>query len=76
MSYPSPLRANDRYTFFENNAPFDRYPITTSLGASSDPPYSGGRDITNLDTADIFYRPDPTLAFIGLRESVAPDESG
>lgn len=56
------------YPFFKG-APFDKYPVTTSVAAvEGDIPAAGGHDIINLNTSDTFYVPDPTLAFIGLRE--------
>lgn len=56
------------YPFF-NGAPFLKYPVTKSL-APAEPglPAAGGQTITNLTPDDVFYAPDPTLAFIGLRE--------
>lgn len=58
------------YPFFpDNKAPWDKYPVTTALAtASNGLPRAGGQDIRNLNTSDTFYEPDPTLAFIGLRE--------
>lgn len=56
------------YPFFDG-PPFDKYPVTTSLAPAEDGiPAAGGQTITNLTPADVFYKPDPTLAFIGLRE--------
>jgi hypothetical protein len=56
---------------FATKAPFDSHPLTTSLAAAQDGlPPAGGQDIRNLNNTDTFYVPDPTLALIGLRESL------
>lgn len=54
---------------FLNRAPFDKYPVTSSIAAAEgDIPAAGGHDIINLTPSDTFYAPDPTLALIGLRK--------
>ncbi|BEI82730.1 hypothetical protein CcaverHIS002_0305980 [Cutaneotrichosporon cavernicola] len=58
---------------FATKAPFDEYPLTTSLAAAEDGlPAAGGQDILNLNNTDTFYVPDPTLALIGLHYQVNP----
>ncbi|GMK56537.1 hypothetical protein CspeluHIS016_0303770 [Cutaneotrichosporon spelunceum] len=58
---------------FATKAPFDEYPLTTSLAAAQDGlPAAGGQDIRNLNNTDTFYVPDPTLALIGLHYQVNP----
>ncbi|BEJ13558.1 hypothetical protein CspHIS471_0307320 [Cutaneotrichosporon sp. HIS471] len=58
---------------FATKAPFDKYPLTTSLAPAEDGlPAAGGQDIRNLNNTDTFYVPDPTLALIGLHYQVNP----
>lgn len=56
------------YPFFDGE-PFLEKPVTKSLAPAEEGlPAAGGQTITNLTPDDVFYEPDPTLAFIGLRE--------
>ena len=60
------------YPFF-SRAPFDKHPVTQPLaGEEGGLPRAGGQNILNLNNTDTFYVPDPTLAFIGLRELIPP----
>lgn len=63
------------YPFFDG-APFTKHPVTKSLAPAEEGiPAAGGQTITNLTPDDVFYAPDPTLAFIGLREYHIPQSS-
>lgn len=62
---------------FARGPPFDTHPLTTSLAPARDGlPPAGGQDILNLNNTDTFYLPDPTLALIGLRESLRGEDWG
>ncbi|EKC98693.1 monooxygenase [Trichosporon asahii var. asahii CBS 8904] len=52
------------------------HPVTKSLAPAEEGiPAAGGQTIMNLTPDDVFYAPDPTLAFIGLREYHIPQSS-
>ncbi|KAJ3355016.1 hypothetical protein HDU83_004187 [Entophlyctis luteolus] len=62
------------------HAPFDKWPLTKAVplpdgrvaAATRD---DGGLRVHNLDSRDIFYLPDPTLALIGLPFNVGADNT-
>jgi hypothetical protein len=70
----------------QTDAPFDRFPLTRAPPLSppvldKPPPESvireptvalGGVRVHHLDSYDIFFLPEPTLAFLGLPTAVVP----
>ena len=76
-------RRPTRFPFCPPNAqPWKDHPLVQPVAAPADPatksPYDpvgaslrppGGTRILNLDQADLFYAPNPTLAFIAIRKS-------